>query len=367
MPFFSNACSLVKCAIGLLVLIGLQGVAHATWVDADHPHVQYIGRVSLLSPKAPAFSWTGVSIRLRFTGPSISIRLRDEANRYSVVIDGVERSVLQASAQQEEYSLAENLGEGPHELHLIKRHESHFHKAEFIGVRLSRGHRLLPPPPRSKLRMEFIGDSYVGCYGCESDRREGDDQDYLRFTNVSRSFGALVAKHYDAEAMVLAYGGKGLVRNNAKDTTGKPFPLYYEHALHVNENLGLPKNPWPFEGWVPRLIVIHLGINDFSGDSLLPALPETYVARYEQFLNSLRTRYNEARFVLMSTTEWPYGLLRPAVETVIRRQEAAGYKDVIHFHYDLQPESLHWHPSVRQHEEIAARLVELIDRRKLLR
>jgi hypothetical protein len=69
----------------------------------------------------------------------------------------------------------------------------------------------------------------------------------------------------------------------------------------------------------------------------------------------------------MSLSEWPYGLLRPAVERVIRLQEAAGHQDVVHLHYDLQGEALHWHPSVKQHEEIAARLIELIDREKMLR
>ncbi|MDP3423910.1 MAG: SGNH/GDSL hydrolase family protein [Burkholderiaceae bacterium] len=353
--------------VSLWALSGLAAGAQATLVDADHPHIQYLGRVSLANPKAPAFSWTGVSVRLRFTGPSISIRLRDSSSRYSVVIDGIGRGVVEVRADQEEYILAEDLGEGVHELQLIRRHESHWHKAEFLGVRLSRGHSLLPPPARSALRMEFIGDSYVACYGCESDRREGDDGDYLRFTNVSRSFGALVAKHYGAEAMVLAYSGKGLVRNSIKDTSGRTFRPYYERTLHVGEDLGWPAETWSFASWVPRLVVIHLGINDFVGDSAQPALPETFVARYEQFLQSLRVRYSGARFVLMSLPEWPYGLLRPAVEKVIRLQEAAGHQDVVHLHYDLQGEALHWHPSVKQHEEIAARLIELIDREKMLR
>ena len=234
-------------------------------------------------------------------------------------------------------------------------------------MRLSRGHSLLPPPVRPKLRIEFIGDSYVACYGCESDRREGDDQDYLRFTNVSRSFGTLVAKHYGAEAMINAYGGKGLVRNSSNDTSGRTFPRYYERTLHVGEDLGWPTDTWPFASWVPRLVVIHLGINDFSGDTTPPAMPDTFVARYEQFLQSLRTHYGGARFVLMSIPEWPYGLLRASVEKVVQQQKVKGYQDVFHLHYNLQPEALHWHPSVRQHEEIAARLIEIIDQEKLLR
>lgn len=343
------------------------GDALATWHDADHAYIQYLGRVGSIGSKVPAFSWTGVSVRLRFTGPAVLVRLRDHSNRYSVIIDGIERDQLIARADQEEYPLAENLGEGPHELHLIKRHESHWHKVEFLGIRLAPGHSLLPPPNRPELRMEFIGDSYVSCYGCEMNGREGGYQDYLRTTNVSRSFGSVVARHYGAEAMLNAYGGKGLVRNASEDTSGKSFSRYYERTLHVGEDLGWPADPWPFSSWVPRLVVVHLGINDFSGDTTQPARPDVFVARYEQFLQSLRARYSGARFVLMSVPDWPYSLLRPSVEKVVQHQRAAGHHDVSHLYYELQGEALDWHPSVRQHEEIAARLIELIDREKLLR
>lgn len=358
---------MLRRAAWIWVLLSLSAAVQAAWVDADHPHIQYLGRVSKANPKAPAFSWTGVSVRVRFTGPSISVRLRDTHNRYTVLIDGIERGLLEARAEQEEYPLAHNMGEGTHELQLIKRHESNFTKAEFLGVRLSDGHTLQPPPARSVLRMEFIGDSYVACYGCELNRREGDDQDYRRFTNVSRSFGSLVAKHYGAEAMVNAYSGKGLVRNASSDTSGRTFAAYYERTLHVGEDLGWPRDTWSFSSWVPRLVVIHLGINDFVGKTTQPASQDAFVERYAQFLQALRGRYPGAKFVLMSTTDWPYGLLRPAVEKVIQRQAAAGHQDTMHLHYDMQGDALHWHPSVKQHEYIAARLIELIDREKLLR
>ena len=351
----------------LFSALSLTGLVHATWIPADHPHIQYLGRVSFSNPKAPAFSWTGVTIGLRFTGPSIAVRLRDQFSRYSVVINDAEFGVLEVRADQEKYIIAQNLGEGEHELKLIKRHESHWSKAEFLGVLLSHGHDLLPPPNRSKRRFEFLGDSYVACYGCESDRKDGDQQDYLQYTNVTKSFGSLVAKHYGAEAMILAYGGKGLARNSDDDITGRNFAIYYERTLHVGADRGWPVDAWTFESWIPQLVVIHLGINDFSGVSALPAFPAVYVERYEQFINSIRTRYSGARFLLMSTTDWPYGLMRSAVEDVIRRQEALGYKDVLQLHYDLKPEALHWHPSIRQHEEVAQLLVELIDKYGLVR
>ena len=102
MPIFFFACRISLRAVRLLALLSLSAAVQAAWVDADHPHIQYLGRVSKANPKAPAFSWTGVSVRVRFTGPSISVRLRDTHNRYTVLIDGIERGLLEARAEQEE-------------------------------------------------------------------------------------------------------------------------------------------------------------------------------------------------------------------------------------------------------------------------
>ena len=66
-----GACHKLLLTASLLALMVFTSGAQAAWVDADHPHIQYLGRVSVANPKAPAFSWTGVSIRLRFTGPSV--------------------------------------------------------------------------------------------------------------------------------------------------------------------------------------------------------------------------------------------------------------------------------------------------------
>lgn len=343
------------------------GVCHAGWIDADDTSIQYVGRISFVQPKAPAFSWTGVSIQFRFTGPLVAVRIQDGFNRYTVEIDGSDRGVLVTRPDQIEYTLANGLGEGVHQLRLTKRHESHYSIAKFLGVRVADGHRLLPSPARNAKRIEVVGDSYVACYGCEASGREGYEKSYLQYTNITKSFGALLARHYDAEGMLLAYSGKGLVRNAAGDSSGATFPVYYERTLHAGENIGSPQERWFPSRWVPGLVVIHLGINDFGGQASIPALPHEFVARYEQFLNNLRSRYPGAKFVLMSVNEWPYGLLRPAVERVVQKQNNAGHHDLFHFHYDMVGEALDWHPSVRQHREIADALISVIDREGLMR
>lgn len=59
------------------------------------------------------------------------------------------------------------------------------------------------------------------------------------------------------------------------------------------------RDTWSFSSWVPRLVVIHLGINDFIGFAHI----WSFVERYLLVLQALRSRYPGARFVLMSTTD----------------------------------------------------------------
>ena len=108
-----------------------------------------------------------MSVRLRFTGPSISVRLRDTYNRYTVLIDGIERDCWRREQNRKNIPLPTTWG-GDSRIAVDQASRIQLHQGRVLGVRLSDGHTLQPPPARSMLRMEFIGDSCVACYGCGS-------------------------------------------------------------------------------------------------------------------------------------------------------------------------------------------------------
>jgi hypothetical protein len=78
---------------------------------------QFLGRFDASDPAGPRFAWSASAISVRFTGPSIAIRLRDDGNnQLQVVVDGVPTSVVVTGPSREAYSLASGLAPGEHEV-----------------------------------------------------------------------------------------------------------------------------------------------------------------------------------------------------------------------------------------------------------
>src|SRR5690606_24705653 len=64
-------------------------------IVANHPHLLYMGRIDCSTPLAPAFAYPGISIRARFEGDALDLKLEDfgggtqqDTNYYDISIDG---------------------------------------------------------------------------------------------------------------------------------------------------------------------------------------------------------------------------------------------------------------------------------------
>jgi hypothetical protein len=110
----------------------------------------------------------------------------------------------------------------------------------------------------------------------------------------------LLAKKWNADYRVIAFSGRGVVRNYAGGNPGETLPVLYPRAI--------PGEPAPAaqDGWKPQLIVINLGTNDFStpvhaGEAWpdMAALHADYQAKYIAFVRQLQRANLGARFVLM--------------------------------------------------------------------
>ena len=58
-------------------------------IQSDNSFIEYTGRIDFTNPKAPRFSYSGVSIRASFQGSSISAMLNDTKgkNYYNIILD----------------------------------------------------------------------------------------------------------------------------------------------------------------------------------------------------------------------------------------------------------------------------------------
>lgn len=227
-------------------------------IDADNPYIQYIGRFDRSDPKKMVFDWSGVYIRAKFEGTSCSVRLIDGKNYYSVTIDNHSPIVLKTDTSTI-YSVASNLNDTIHTILIQKRTEANVGKGEFLGFILDEGRGLLKPDPLPNRRIEFIGNSITCGYGVEG--ASANEPFKPETENATLSFAALIGQSLNSDYAMVAYSGKGVVRNygDPNKTSVDPMPSLYNRTCCYDSTL-----LWDFTSWIPQVVVINLGTNDFS-------------------------------------------------------------------------------------------------------
>jgi lysophospholipase L1-like esterase len=302
------------------------------------------GRAVREAKGAYRFGWPGVYFEARFRGTFVTIALDSDTDFFRIVVDGKERMVAKRPRGAVTVS---GLAPGAHVVRVEKLTESQSGGARFAGFRA--GGRL--PPPRARPGIEFIGDSYTVGYGNTSPKRTCSREEVHDTTDTQRAFGPLVAKRLGRDYRVIAYSGFGIVRNYNGNRPGETLPLLYPRLI--------PGDAKPVEtargGWRPRAIVVNLGTNDFStplhaGEAWTnsEALHAAYRAGYVAFARRLMAAQPEARLVLMKS-----GAFTADVDQVAK---ALGPKARTVEFGALDLDACDWHPSLKDHEKLAALL-----------
>lgn len=328
-----------------------------TTVTAADPRLSYIGRFNFANPAAPTFDWPGTAVELAFTGSSLTVLLEDGGNWYDITING-ETTVLQTIKNQESYVLATGLGEGVHTARLFKRTESIVGQATLQGFVLSPGGALQAPPPRPERRIEFVGDSITAGYGVEGESPTCPFS--VATENVARSYAALAAQTVEAEMMITAVSGLGVIRNynDPEMISHDAMTVRYGRAL-ANE----PRPLWDFQRWRADLVVINLGTNDFSTNP--QPTQAVFVQAYIDLLNDIRRQYPFAPIIAMAGPILP-DYAAGYVETAVYHMNSAQQDHRIH--YLPVPNNLampadygcDYHPNVSGQQKITAVLLPKI-------
>jgi hypothetical protein len=254
-----------------LLILALSGVPRAGTIGADDPCIQYWGRVDRSDPAHVKFSWTRIMIVTVFRGTSVSMLMEDGCSDYDIEIDGTVVKTVVAESGTTEYELAAGLSDGEHLLRIMKRGEHtiehvggelsfDYSHATFSGLILDEGKKLCSPPPKPDRRIEFIGDSYTVAMGVESPTTDCTTKLRRQYTNSNESYAVIVADACEAEPMLLAISAHGVVHNygDHDQNSEKPVPYFYPRVLFDDDIM------WDFTQWVPHVVVVELGTNDFS-------------------------------------------------------------------------------------------------------
>jgi quercetin dioxygenase-like cupin family protein len=267
--------------------------ALSTSVPASDPHVAVMGRVERPEPGRIRFGYPGVTLRVRFEGPSLGMRVTAETpNGYvDVFVDREPARVVHLRKGDSDVLLAEGLGTGPHSVDVVHRTETWMSVVNVRAILLPPGGRLLDPEPWPGRRMLFVGDS-VTC-GERIDRQPGETEPFAS-SNGTLSYGMLLARALHAQCHLVCYGGRGLVRDWRGRTDVLTGPQLFD--LAVADEVGGP--PWDHSSYVPDAVLVSLGTNDFN--LAIGPLPERgpWVSAYVAFVRAIRSRYPLARVFL---------------------------------------------------------------------
>ncbi len=326
--------------------------------EASDARITYTGRVLKEGPDV-SFDWSGVQCRLRFSGPSVSLRCSDtKANYYNVWFDketGCRPDmIIRTAGKDTTIVLATKLGKGIHELTLQKRTEGEqgmttFHAFETAG-------EVLQAAPVRKRFIEFIGDSYTCGYGTENSVRT--DPFKPETENCNLTYASIASRYFNADWSLVCHSGRGIARNYndfGKDTEGTTMTEKYDMTFDEGPAVRFEK-----DGIVPDIVVIYLGANDFSTERQ-PSM-EQFCTSYVKLLGKVRERYGEEIPVLCLAAALDPGIYEYVREACRRsgleKLWCVGLQAGIHnSESDL---GASWHPNYSGQKKMASQIIPYI-------
>jgi len=316
----------------------------------DHG-VRMVGRYDGCDARGPRFSWPGTGFVARFQGTGLAITLDTAPGYYTVLVDGAVSPELTTVGGVQSDVLISGLGAAEHVVELYRQGEASLGSTVLLGVEVTEGN-LLAPPPASDRRIELLGDSISAGYG-----NEGADSSCsfsAETENHFLTYGAVLARHFDAELSTLAWSGKGVVFNYGgnQDT---PLPEMMDRAHPASS-----KSVWDYQlAPAPDVVLINLGTNDFS--SQVDPTAEVFTAGYVALLARLRARYPGAHILctvgpMLSGTD--LDAARSGIEAAVTLRQADGDQRVSSYALTTLNSSpgCGFHPSTSTHAEMATEL-----------
>jgi hypothetical protein len=347
----------------ILQILILNGFTFSqTIIPATDPNIQYYGRWDFSNPSAPEHSWPGVYIIAYFEGTSISVRLNDNTDYFNVFIDDTIHTILHTTYNGlSTYSLAKNLPDGNHKLLFTLRNETNWIKFPFNGFVLDSGKTLLSPPVtlQPSKRIEFIGDSYT-CAAGNLWTQTSAAPDGNLYTDEFEGFAPITANYFNADYHITGRSGYGLVQDYLGNASGNL-------PDNFNRTLVYTASPiWDFSKWIPNVVVICLGLNDYSGwngyNSPVPlGYANLYKSRYHDFISTINDVYPGVKILTVAPNNMDW--LKTQISQVAKDENALEHKNVYYTYFPYYTDGYvnGGHPNVASHQKIAQVLISAID------
>jgi hypothetical protein len=282
------------------VVAGQQPDSTSVVASAPPAGYRFLGRVN---PSTKELTWPGTGVSFTFTGTSANINLAaiQGDNSFDLVVDNGKPQVI--SKVTNLIISTPKLAKGTHSVVLRRRSETE-QGTVYVGNVTTDGTFITEKPLRRQI--DVIGDSITVGYGL--DGLNNTCRNNAAVTNNPKTYGALAASALGADYHMIAWSGKGLVRNIFGSPDSAPLTPELYTRYGANDASGSYTFP---SSWKPSAVVINIGTNDWSylgydsaGQSyaareVLDA--SRFTAGLVSFVKSIRTRYPEAHFFILNS------------------------------------------------------------------
>ena len=319
--------------------------------------VLYLGRV-YESNDTRWFNWSASGFSVQFQGSGLKAKIASNApnaTNYAylkVYVDGVEQTDILLDKTQQTVVLAQNLD--PNEIHTVevrKRNSPRSSTAGILNLELLDGKKLAPLAAKDKL-IEFVGDSLTVGYSA-ADVNKTESGWSTKTEDATKTYSKQVADAFNAEYMVTAISGRGVVMNNSGGS-GYLLPEVYPELDIYN----IPGVSYDFD-LQPDVVVINLGTNDATNDGLNITTFQTGV--YD-FIKTVREKNPGAQII------WAYGLRKDkmtgqvaaAIEAAVAQIKAEGDSMVHYLPLALAADMHLNHPTAEAYAPSGEKLIEKI-------
>lgn len=338
------------------------------WIDASSTELAYVGRVVHAADGGVGFRLPGVQIHARFFGTSVAMEITPRNGYFMVELDDRTPYKLKCNRDEAITEIASALPRTEHRLTLTYCNEGNTETTlVFRGLLLDGRGKMLPKPELPKRRIEFIGDSITCGYGVE-DESEEKAFPFPSVSNAYYSFAQQTARRLGAQCVQVSRSGICLHYDRIAPGMGIFHNLRtcYPYTLFWPED---GAEVWDSRKYVPDVVCINLGTND-TGQAEFEG--SVFADSYAEFVHDLRSRYPEAKIVMLSGPmchDANLAKLISALNAVEDKLKAEGDTQVFRFDFTPTDGSLGYgtckHPSLLRQTRMAEELEDFL--RKLMK
>ena len=206
------------------------------------------------------------------------------------------------------------------------------------------------PTDDRSMRIEFIGDSITCAYGVEGN--VGETSFKTTTENFMKSYAYLTAKKLNADYSTVCYSGYGVVSGWSADGSRQDKMLVPPLYDLVYEKSGKPWDHMSYD-----YIVINLGTNDYSYTGSDKERMEEFSNGYEAFLTQVHKAHPNSKIICLYGSMGGHELY-PYIEKAVKNKTEV--KSFLLDEIDIAKAGTNGHPNTADQQEIANRLVEII-------